>query len=406
MTQALLKKWTCCVTMPLAASATPAMAQDAAQDVAPAVVITGSVMADVFAVVDGPALKKTSVLSNLDLIVDGDLDQLIGWRGARVKLHGLGNYGGRPNDFASTLQGVNNIEVSQGRSKLYQVYVEQDLFEGRASVLVGLADLNADFYQNDSAGLLIAPGFGIGTELSSTGPNGPSIFPSTAPTLRVRLSPQPDLYLKAAVVGADAGVLGDPGGVHLSMREGALLIGEAGWTGRGKLAVGFWRYTKLQDDIRETNPDGTPVGQRAQGAYVLIEQPLTSPTAAGPAVSVFGRFGATDGATTPFPGGWQIGALVEKILPGRPDSQLSFGVSRALVSRRYRDNAADAGQILSGAETGLEITFSDQLAPWLRIQPDLQYVIHPAGDPNARPAVVFGLRVALSATKEFGQAGN
>ena len=165
--------------------------------------------------------------------------QLVGWRGARLRVHGLSNNGGRPNDVASTLQGVNNIEVDQGRTKLYQAYIEQDLLTGRGSVLVGLADLNADFYQNDSAGLLIAPGFGIGTELAATGPNGPSIFPSTAPTLRLRLTPKPDYYLKAALINADAGVLGDPGGIDLSMREGALVIGELGWTGRGKVAVGL-----------------------------------------------------------------------------------------------------------------------------------------------------------------------
>ena len=399
MTQYLSTKWTCSVTMFLVASTAPA----AAEVVAPALVITGNVTADVVGIVEGPVSKKINVLSNFDLIVEADLDQLVGWRGARLKFHGLSNYGGRPNDFASTLQGVNNIEVTQGRTKLYQAYVEQDVFKGRASVLLGLADLNADFYQNDSAGLLIAPGFGIGTELSATGPNGPSIFPSTAPTLRVRFSPRPDYYLKAAVIGADAGVLGDPGGINLSMREGALLIGEAGWIGRGKLAVGFWRYTKLQDDIRTMAPDGTPARQRAQGAYLLVDQPLTPVSAPGPAVSFFGRFGATDGTTTPFTGGWQLGALIEKVFPGHPDSQLSFGVTRAMVSRRYRNNAADAGQVLSGSETGLEITFSDQLTPWLRIQPDVQYVLHPGGDPTAPATVILGIRFALSASKAFGR---
>ena len=52
MTQSLLKKWTCCVTMSLAASATPA----AAEDIAPALLITGNVTADVVGIVDGPGI--------------------------------------------------------------------------------------------------------------------------------------------------------------------------------------------------------------------------------------------------------------------------------------------------------------------------------------------------------------
>ena len=393
-----LRIWTFGVTIALIAWATSAGAEEAP----PAVVITGRVTGDVVTVAEGPNAPGTRALSNLDLIVEADLDQLVGWRGARLRVHGLSNNGGRPNDVASTLQGVNNIEVDQGRTKLYQAYIEQDLLTGRGSVLVGLADLNADFYQNDSAGLLIAPGFGIGTELAATGPNGPSIFPSTAPTLRLRLTPKPDYYLKAALINADAGVLGDPGGIDLSMREGALVIGELGWTGRGKVAVGYWRYTKLQDDIRETMPGGTPARRRAQGGYLLIDQPLSRPAAPGPAVSLFGRIGATDGMTTPFKGGWQTGLLLTRLLPGRPDSQMSLGVTHAMLSRRYRANAADASQSLADSETGFEITFSDQLTPWLRFQPDVQYVRNPGGDPAAPAAVVLGVRFVASAVKAIG----
>ncbi len=395
----LLKKWTYGVTIGMATSAV-------AQEPSPAVVVTGNVTGDVVTVVEGPAAPGTRALTNVDLIIDADLDRLVGWTGALLKLHGLSNNGGRPNDLAGTLQGVNNIEVDQGRTKLYEAYIEQSLLAGRASVLVGLADLNADFYQNDSAGLLIAPGFGIGTELAATGPNGPSIFPSTSPAVRISLTPNPDYYLKAAIFNADAGVIGDPGGVDLSMREGALVIGEVGWTGRGKVSLGYWRYTKLQDDTRQTMADGTPVRERAQGAYLLIDQPLTAPMAAGPAVSMFGRAGVTDGTTTPYSGGFQVGVLLQKVLPGRPDSQISFGMTHAKLSRRYRDNAADAGTSLASFEQGFEITFSDQLAPWLRFQPDLQYVRNPGGDPTAPAAVVLGMRFALSADRSFGRGGN
>ena len=96
----------------------------------------------------------------------------------------LNNSGGAPNDVAGTLQGVDNIEVRTPRLRLFELWLEQSL--GPASVRAGLYNLNSEFYADDAAGQLLAPAFGIGSELAATGPNGPSIFPSTA--LGVRLN--------------------------------------------------------------------------------------------------------------------------------------------------------------------------------------------------------------------------
>ena len=47
-----------------------------------------------------------------------------------------------------------------------------------------------------------------------------------------------------------------------------------------KLSAGAWRYSKLQDDIRDTDPAGQPTRRRAQGVYLQAEQPLAGPRAA------------------------------------------------------------------------------------------------------------------------------
>jgi len=139
------------------------------------------------------------------------------------------------------------------------------------------------------------------------------------------------------------------------MRDGALLIGETGWTGRGKIAVGYWRYTKRQEDIRRIGPDGLPARAMSQGGYLLVDQPATSPQTAGPSINVFMRVGLSDGATTPFRGGWQFGTLVGKVFAARPDSQLSIGINRGNLSGRYRANSADAQLALSRSETGFPV---------------------------------------------------
>jgi porin len=377
------------------ALAVPVQAQQAGEDETKWIQIEALYKGDAVAVVRGGLDRGTRLLGNGELAVEADLGRF-GWNGARAKLHLLSVHGGDPNNLAGTMQGVNNIEADPDRSKLYEIWLEQSFAGDRAALLVGMADLNADFYQNDAAGLLIAPAFGIGSELASTGPNGPSIFPSTALAARLRVAPAEGTYVKAALFNAKAGVLGDQGGVDLTMRDGALAIVEAGLARDGKLALGYWRYTERQPDLRLLGAGGAPLRQAAQGVYLLAERSLLGSDEAGRQLSGFSRIGLSDGDTTPYRGGWQAGLLLEGVLAGRPDTQLSFGINQAYLSRKYRLNAREAGTPLRHAETGFELTYQHSLTPFLSVQPDLQYILHPSADPTIDDAVVAGLRVTIT----------
>jgi len=320
---------------------------------------------------------------------------VLGWRGGQAHVHVLNNLGGVPNDGAATLQGVNNIEVASQRLRLFEAWVEQQL-GARTSVRLGLYDLNSEFYANDAAGLLIAPAFGVGSEIAATGSNGPSIFPSTA--LAVRIDRQLDgkgSYARFALLNAAAGTLGDPQGVNLSFDSGALLIGELGIANeRGKLGVGGWGYTERHDDIDATDAAGDPVKRRAWGVYAIGEVQLRDSEGV-PGIAAFARVGVSDGQTTPFRGGWQAGLLVTRLIPGRADSQLSFGVNQAYLAHGHRRRLAAAGSDSVPAETAFELTYSDRLAPWLSVQPDLQLVVNPAGERGRGVVLVAGLRTTF-----------
>lgn len=354
--------------------------------------LSGSYTADLAGTVSGGLAKRGRVLDDLQVFGDLDLDKAVGWKGASAHFELLNNSGAMPNDDAGTLQGVDNIEVTRQRARLFEAWVEQG-FGDKASIRAGLYDLNSEFYANDSAGLLLAPAFGIGSELAATGPNGPSIFPSTALAVRVRWTPNEHVYAQAAALNANAGVLGDPGGVRTSFDNGLLLIAEAGWQGRGKVAFGTWRYTDKQDDIRFLAPSGDPAPATAQGAYVLLERHLTGEVDVRK-TTAFARLGVSDGDTTAFRGGWQAGVLVEHVFESRPDSAFSIGVNQVFLSGKYRDNAIDAGLGLSRSESAIEVTYSDKIGP-VTIQPDLQYVKDPGADGGVGHALVAILRVGV-----------
>lgn len=373
--------------------AVPAAAQDAEPAGNP-FTIKAVYKADVMGVADGGVKRGARFLDNIDVIADADLDAAFQWKRAAAHVSLLNNLGGKPNDLAGSIQGIDNIEVADRRLKIYEAWLEQGLGE-HVTVRTGLYDVNSEFYQNDAAGLLISPMFGVGSELAATGTNGPAIFPSTALALRLRAATE-TVYGAVAVVNAKAGTIGDEDGVDLSGRAGALVIAEAGWTGRGKLAVGGWRYTHKQPGIVPPGITQTDEAHFSHGVYLLAEQDLVG-TADGDDTHIVGflRLGVSDGRTTPFRGGWQSGVLWERPFASRPESAMSFGAGNGALSRYYRlGNPGDLPP-LGGSETIFELTYSDEIVKGVSVQPDIQYVMNPSADSTVDDALVLGMRLTI-----------
>lgn len=375
----------------LSALAAPALAQDEGTQAGAwthEIVYT----ADVTGGVSGVDKKAGRFLDNLDVIFEGDLEAAFGWKGARAHIYLLNNSGGAPNDLIGTLQGVDNIEVPRPRARLYELWIEQSFADERAALLVGLYDLNSEFYSTEASDLLISPPFGIGSEFASTGPNGPSIFPSTTLAARLRVGNVDGASFQAAVLNADAATIGDPGGPDTGLNEGALLVGEAAWNGPLRVAVGAWGYTERQDDIRDVTMAGDPALRRARGGYALAEGRFAGDEERG--ASAFLRAGLSDGDTTLFTGGWQAGVKVQGVFASRPASAFSVGVQQAFLSRKARANGRDEGRDLGRHESGVEFTYADTFGR-LTIQPDVQVIFHPGGERGRDHAVVGALRFSL-----------
>lgn len=356
--------------------------------------LTSTYTADVIGVVDGGDTRAGRFLDNLDVSLDGDLERHFGWRGARVHFSLLANGGGEPNAVAGTLQGYDNIEVGSQGVRLYEAWIEQELADGRASVLAGLYDVNSEFYATEASDLLISPPFGIGSELAATGPNGPAIFPSTSLAARVRIGSPDGLHAQFAAVNARAGTIGDDGGVDTTLDDGILYLAEAGWSGPVRVSAGAWRYGEGQEDIREISAPGVPVLSDAQGVYLVAEGTVFE-AEDQPTVRAFVRLGVSDGDTTDFKGGWQTGLRVDSVFDSRPDSAFSISFHQGLLSDKAQANALDAGATFGDAEGGIELTYADTFGP-LTIQPDLQWVDNPGGDKDRDPILTAGLRVILT----------
>ena len=370
------------LALPMLAMAAPSRAEDGETG---ALAIEAEYIADITSVARGPQ-TGTRFTDLLSVSADLPLDRDGGWEGAGLFAHGQIGFGGEPNRLAGTLQGINNSELTDNRARLFEIYLEQ-AFAGPlpGSLRLGYSDLNSEFYANEPAGLLIAPAFGIGSELAATGQNGPSIFPSSALTARLRLDPAEGAYVQAAIVDARAGVLGDRDGPPSPFRAGTLAIAEASLTRGARIAVGAWRYGRRQEAI-----DGGTARWRARGVYLLADVPM------GKTITAFLRAGISDGRTSPYRSGWQAGFLANGVLAGRPESQLSFGIAQGVLGHPFRRASAASGEPFRRAETGYELTFADRIAPWLTVQPAVQYVRNASRAAHSRDAVVFTLRLRFA----------
>ncbi len=344
-------------------------------------------------VASGGLAREIRRLDTLSLSLDADLERAVGWSGATAHLEALNSSGEAPGELVGALQGVNANEVAAHRLRLYQAWIEQAFAGDRANLRLGFSDLSGEFGVVDSAGFMINPSFGMAPEFAAS---GAAAFPSTALGARLRLRPSDHTYLQAAVANARTGVPGEDGGADFSFDDGEIVLAEAGWTGAGKVAAGYWRLTDRQDDLFATGPTGDPETRILEGAYLLAEHPIGDSSPGRPAITGFVRAGVSGGGANPFGGSWQAGVVMAPALSTRPQSSLSAGVAQARLSSALRQAGAASGLDTARDETVFELTYSDLITPNLRIQPDLQYVRRPGGDRALKDALVLGLRLNLA----------
>lgn len=366
---------------------------------------------DVMGVVSGGIERGTEYLSDIDLMLTIETEPLLGWKGGTLFLYGLGILNtGSPSENAGDTQTLDNIDAPE-EWKLYEAWIQQELLDGRMSLLAGLYDVAGEFDVMESAGLFINSSFGTGKDLSQSGRNGPSIFPSTSLGLRVAAQPTPHGYARIAVLD---GVPGDPddsraGKGHFSLRreDGIFCIGELGYLGGvetagdapyTKLGLGGWYYSAKSDEIRGVDSDGNPRQRRGNyGAYLLAERAVyREPESPERGLSAFARVGFADAELNEVGYYTGVGAVYTGLIRNRPEDRLGLGVAAAFAGHDFERASEAQGASVESAEVAIELSYRMQLTPWLSLQPDLQYVIHPGFDPDVDDALVLGARAELS----------
>jgi porin len=394
---------------------------------------------EVFGNVTGGIKQGTEYDGVFQPQIDLDLDKLLGWQGASFRASMLQGHGpSLSTRWVGNTLGVSGVVVVPPATRLYNLWLQQKLFGDVLSVRAGMMNVDAEFLTSPNASLFMNNTFGWPVWTSADLPGGGPVYPLSAPGVSARVNPGIDgVYVQAAVFSGDpAGGDGSnspntiiPNGTVVSFNGGAFIIAEAGYAiNQAKGAkgpplaykLGGWYHTsnRFQDQrfandglsLADPAATGIPLNHDGNwGVYGVADATLYQ-TRNGNRLSGFARIGAAT------PGDRNLVALYVDagltyggLIPGRDNDTAGIAVAYARIGNNARGLDRDT-QFFTGnpafpirsAEVVMELSYQVQVAPWLTVQPDLQYIFNPDGgvlNPKAslrRDAVVVGLRSALT----------
>lgn len=285
------------------------------------------------------------------------------------------------------IQTADNLEALP-MTRLFEAWIARQWGSENRSIALraGLIDLNSQFDSVDPASLFLNSSHGIGPDLSRSGRNGPSIYPVTALGSTLTIVPSKKWTFR---LGVFDGVPGDPYrprafvAERLGRHDGLLAIAQSDYSlsKDARIEAGIWRYTATVPAV-----DGTPVHD--QGAYVSLE----APAPILPRTSGWVRVGFADNRAQTVAGYIGLGAVQTGTFAKRPDDRFGIAIAHAIIGA-----PAVRALGISEAETSIEASYQVKLSDRFAVQPDLQYIIHPAGIAHAPNSLGVGLRFVLTA---------
>ena len=368
-----------------------------------------------------------------------DLERLWGWDKSTFFVDVFQIHGHGPSlNLTGNLQTVSNIEATRA-TKLYNIWLEKQMFADRLNVRIGQEGANDEMMLSQYAAFFLNSSFGYPALLALDLPSGGPNYPIAAPMVRAKYALDDQITLVGALFNGDpAGPgTGDPQlrdrtGTEFRVNDGALGFAELWYStdfsdearhlpGTYKLGAlyhsGSFADQRFDDQRRSlADPAGTAVARRHHGdraAYAVFDQ-LVFPTGGGEdaGIGIFGLLMVSPDdrnlSDLFIHGGLHWRAPVS----GRPDDVAGLAFAHVGIGDAARSSYGDIARFgghhstIRHSETIVELTYLFQLAPWLSVQPDIQYVINPsAGIPTLvdrsnptilHDALIAGVRAGIT----------
>ena len=355
-----------------------------------------------------------------------DFEKLIGWQGLSLYANGflIHNTGRIRRDYVGGINTIAAIEaVPTGR--LWELWLEQSFWNGGASLRAGQLAADVEFFRADAALMFLQTDWP--TIIAAALPSGGPAYPLSTPGVRVKVDPNKNVSVLAAVFNGDPAGPGTPGdeqlrnkyGVNFRLKDSPFVIAEAQFrTNHGKtdtglastLKLGAWTHFGKFDDNRfaddgtllaDPEGSGEPLKRRGNnGVYGVFEQQLYRPQGgdARSGITLFGLASGSPQDRSLINFWFQTGLVFAGMIPNRPDDKFGAIFEYARYSNSVRafeqDQIAFTGipEVIQDYEANLELNYLFRIVPGWTLQPVLTYVWHPDGGASAVDALVIGAR--------------
>lgn len=368
----------------------------AARDKERAVTLTGSYASDLNADLTGGERQGVAYLGRLSLLADADLERLAGLRSttahlSTLQIHGVGLSG----HFVGNIATVSGIEAEPAL-RLNQVWVEFPLVKD-AQLRLGKFTVQ-EFFVSQTAELFINSSFGWPASFATDLPDGGPSWPLAAPGARLALTASATTFARIAIfAGKPAGPgQGDPqkhdghGFNAFRFAGRPFLIGEVSTTlpGGATATLGGWKHFGRFRDLDDSAKRHTNFA-----VYGLIDAPLwASARVKGRKVSGFARVTMSPSDRNPVDLYLDGGVSLSAPFRDRPNDALGLAFAYSRLSRRL-------GRDVPPGEWVAEASYHFAIDKRFSLQPNLQYVVHPAASaltsppgPRTPDALVLGVR--------------
>ena len=399
--------------------------------------VSATYIAETLGNVSGGIKQGTVYTGRVDLGTTIDLGKLVGWEGATFhanmyQIHGRG----LSRDYIGNLMLVSGVEALPS-TRLYELWIEQSLFQGRLLVKVGQQASDIEFIDSKYDDIFMNSALGwpgiTGVNLPSGGPSPPLAVPG----VRVKATLSDQWTLLAAIFDGDAAPPGqddpqikNPNGLKFRINDPPWIIAQLKYSFElgghrlpGTISGGGWRHFADFADQRYTegglslsDPSGSGQPRALSGNYGLfaVYEQLLARAAPdsdkGIAFFMRGSISPSDRNLVKFylDGGFNVSGFSS----ARPDDKFGIAMTYAKISNAARGADRDV-QVYTGLpisvrdfEAIFEMTYVAQIRDNWTVQPMFQYVIHPGGgavdpyDPlrarRIKDAAVFGVRTTIT----------
>src|SRR5260221_9434767 len=353
----------------------------------------------------------SDLLRNADQLNLGttlDLEKMLGWSNARFEIT-ITERGGDNLSNDANLGTLQQVQEIFGRGQTWrwtQFWYDQVFFDGGLDIKLGRLGVGDDFmsfsclFQNLSfCGSL--PG-----NIVSNWYNWPVSQWGT----RAKVTIGPEWYAEVGAYQINPSYLDTRNSLKLNNPDGtigSLIPVEIGWTPKlgsaglpGMYRIGAWYDSANQPDVLTAGTSAATQSNES-GAYLMLQQQVTGVQGGARGLNLFANFVQADRDTATIDQLITLGLFYTGPFDARPQDDLGFAVGRTHVNSRVADaqsaqNAAGLGPVsVQHSEYPVELYYSFNVAQWLTLRPNPQYIFRPGGTSDNTDVVVAGLKASI-----------